>query len=221
MRVISLTLTHNGDEILGTGTMSLEESCLKVVKLLTQHDLITEKLSEEGICQCINELKENSFGGAFPLQIVPYLNPNIVINIVHYDDCNTYQEDGYYVAELTKLGLHSQGHLNFADLRQDYDDQGRVVLTYTLNEEAGKLVFDDQDTRDEVPYEYIQFIKTICDRVSGTHRYLHYEEEICLGYCLFPAMVADELEAIQANVFFKEHCEGVILRFPQNVDRPN
>ena len=70
--------------------MSLEESCLEVFRIMTQHDLVTEEPSDAEIRQFISELKQTGYGGAYPLQIVSYLNPATTIGIYHYDDCNTY-----------------------------------------------------------------------------------------------------------------------------------
>ncbi len=183
--------------------MSLKESCLNVVKIMNRYDLVTEKRSEEEINQFINDLHDTGYGGAYPLQIVPFLNPDSTIAIYHYDDCNTYQEEDYYVKELTKIAIHSQGQLNFTDLVQDYEDDGTTTLTYTLNNKAGKLSFNDQDTYDSVPEEYLEFIKTTLNTVSGTHRYLQYAEDVYLVFCLLPIDVINELEAIKANVFSK------------------
>ena len=180
--------------------MSLAESCLKIVQIMDQYNLITEKRSEEEMNQFTKNLQDTEYGDVYPLDIVSFLNPSTALVIAYYDDCNIYQEYNYYVEELRKIGIHSQGHLNFSDLAQDYSKEGIITLTYTLNGEVGKIEFKE-DIRDTVPEEYIQFVKTILESVSGTHRYLHYVLDSYLVFCLLPIEVVNELEAMQANKF--------------------
>lgn len=183
--------------------MSLEESCLEVFRIMTRHDLVSEERSDAQIHQFIKELYQTGYGGAYPLQVVPYLNPSTTIGIYYYDDCNTYQDPNYYLEELTKIGIHSQGHINFTNLVENCDDDGIITLTYSLNGKAGKLTFSTLDTYNSVPEEYIEFVKTTINKVSGTHRYLQYEEDIYLFFCLLTVDIANELEAIKANKFVK------------------
>ena len=179
--------------------MPLAESCLNIVKIMAHYNLITEKHSNEKISQFIRNLQDIEYGDVYPLDIVPFLNPSTALVISYYDDCNIYQEDNYYVEELRKTGIHSQGHLNFSNLNQDWSEEGIVTLTYTLNGKAGKIEFNNIETRDMVPDEYIEFVKTILDSVSGTDRYLHYVVDSYLVFCLLPIDVANELEAMEAN----------------------
>jgi hypothetical protein len=113
-----------------------------------------------------------------------------------WDDCNFYQEEGYYLKKLSNINTQVENDISITEIREKWDSKGIVYLAFKEDGEEKYLTFDINEEKDSVPEAFTKYIDNLLINYSGESTFFHSYDEAGEYYYLIPNKAIEELDNI-------------------------
>ena len=178
------------------------ESAKKVLSVIQSHELYNPTDSEERLQARIESLAEiEKWGTCDPfVMIVDNVKPPTIYSIDGYDDCNTYQEEGYYKSSLEHYDKISEGNITLSNIQETWSENGMVKVSFEHNGNATELNFDAiNGDMDMVPEEFTSFQMELVKNLVEKNKCIEIYGDGGFYYYFFPEELCKQLNQIKKD----------------------
>ena len=193
----------------------LDKTLREVYEVVKEYRLLREEVTEKEINDFIDEQIKRVEEGYYvePLDMIYQFTRLPSVSIIEYDDCNIYQESGYFKDTLEGITQTSEGTVIFSDIEEIDRDDGKVELLFTYNGQRRHLTLDIFEEHDTVPREFTETLNNIIRKVSGDKIFLNMANEYGNYYVLVTKDLGDTLNKITREFFAFIRQKGVTFHF--------
>ncbi|WP_044615834.1 hypothetical protein [Gynuella sunshinyii] len=175
-------------------TQSLVGISTEVLTILKSHQLIKSVPDVSQIEEFVSEWQ--SYDYVHPLEILTTQSLS-QFNLVRFDDCNTYQDEGFYLRHLQKLALASQGKIHITDILETWNGL-QVMISFKLNGILKELAFSVDEEPDVVPETFCDAIEQIAlTEIDGWTFVAGHTDEEGTSFFHVPVEAAKELSDLE------------------------
>lgn len=162
-----------------------------------QARLVLEKFGINTINVPISDLTVKPSRSKFYLLDVIDCDGPDVIELVNYDDCNRYQEKGFYVEELNKIDQQENNSISVKNIQESWDEKGNVLLSFLINGKSETLNFNHLEEKDNVPFPFVDYVNKLLTGYDGDSKFIMVREEYADLYILLPHAAIESLKEIE------------------------
>lgn len=176
--------------------MNLEETMNKVFTIFDSNSVILnkcdEKYFEEELEECIEE-------DVHPLEIIFRLFEfDEMYYVETYDDCHSHHYKDYYKGAMTKFSKSTNGKFQFTDIKEIWNDNGDIILSYKINEDSKEIKFNYLDMPPVIPEEFTGMLQSMLYEYSLKTPHIKINiEEIGEVHFFLPGEVIDQLNDLE------------------------
>ncbi|WP_428243218.1 hypothetical protein [Gynuella sp.] len=168
----------------------------EVLSILKKYQLIETLPTETEIAEIVNHWQNYDFIHPLEILTTQSLSPFF---LVEFDDCNIYQDEGFYREHLTNLAYASRGKINISDIVETWSGLD-VKISFRVNGCFREIEFSVDERLDFVPAAFFEEQKKIALTETGGWVFVagHYDE---IGTHLYhvPIAVANELSDLKSK----------------------
>ncbi|MFC1751029.1 hypothetical protein ACFL2V_19750 [Pseudomonadota bacterium] len=181
---------------------NIKESINEVISLLINEGIFEDPESFD-VEENFGHLFNTNLGEFDPLNILGAI-PGAYqkgVFVALYDDCNSYQEPGYYKARLENIPRSTNGEIKVSDVSETWDDdKGTVNLNFLWQGEIKNIEFPYNEEYDTVPESFTSFFRELIERYESKDNYfICTYSEWGIDYFLLPNEIATKLEKIRSE----------------------
>jgi hypothetical protein len=119
---------------------------------------------------------------------------DFIVILSTWDDCNLYQDEGYYINILTQISNHKNNGITITGINELWDVEGNVELKFDLNGKPHTLKFNHLEEHDTVPVVFTDYLKKLLETHSGSSKYIREQREEYDVYYLLPNELVEYLK---------------------------
>ena len=174
------------------------ESAQRVVSLMKEQGLTKGDLSENEVIKEIEALSEIAkYQGIDPMSLIATVTNLSCLYVAHYDDCNIYEEPGYYKELLEKITRFSEKGITFSDIEETWSDDGTITLCFSVDGKQERLQFDTSE-RDVVPSVFVDYLDKVLMAYRGSSQFFDVNDsDGGVMYYLLPSELIQKLDEIR------------------------
>jgi len=130
----------------------------------------------------------------FNLSYVMDLDGEDVLAMKNWDDCNLYQEEGFYIESLEKIDAQQKNSISIKNIKEDWGSDGNIKLSFSLNGDSQVLEFNHLEEHDNVPLVFVDYVRKLLLNYEGDSKFILVDDEQADFYCLVPILALKEIQ---------------------------
>ena len=178
----------------------LKSACQKILEILEKYDLQKSECDRAELMSRIDIFVEDTKRCEFwdVLDVLYEISDLESVYLAIWDDCNVYQEAGFYQDKLSKLSEISGGDINFGEIKEVWRGDG--LLDLKIQEAGGFseiITLDPLNSFDRIPDQFIEYIKNRLSRLDGETKPLVIERGDSMTIYLLRTEVVSEISKVR------------------------
>ena len=176
----------------------------KVLTVMTTNNLVSTNVKNDDIRNFANEMisdLEQRYHRS-PLELLLEFGNACSVSLNSYDDCNSYQEQGYYKDICESVTKCSLGNVAFTEVEENWDDLENVLLSFSLNGKKKSISMNVTEPQDTVPENFIEFMKENLNNIETDEvTTISSGGEYGSSYLFVPAPAGNLLKQIEKEFY--------------------
>ncbi|XQE68244.1 hypothetical protein ACOAPY_06590 [Pseudomonas sp. P3C3] len=182
--------------------MDLKQACHEILDAIERNGLQKKEYNHQQLIEQIDPFLENIKLCEFwdILDFIYEISTLDALGIAIWDDCNEYQEVGFYKENLLKLSEISLGEIKFSEVEETWHNSGKLTILVKEESTTETIELNPLQSHDLTPEEFITYIKNKANQLQGNIRPLIIERGGFLAIYIMPAHLATELSNVRDAV---------------------
>jgi len=182
--------------------MDLKKACHEILDAIERNGLQKKEYDHQQLIEQIDPFLENikRCESWDILDFIYEISTLEALGIAIWDDCNAYQEAGFYEEKLFKLSKISLGEIEFSGIEEAWGDDGKLKITIKEGSDSEVIQLNPLKSHDQTPVEFVNYIKSKLSQLKGEVSPLIIDTGDFLAIYIVPTHLATELSKVRDSI---------------------